>query len=361
MNINNNHISAKNRFIIVIFWSISTLFLCYLLLFCSVIIFGLNNFIKPPQDQELVNALIITLYTCIPLITAIIFKYYFKNTFWEENLIIPKNKLWFGFGLFYVIIVLIPTLIVSMAFGLVSFNQAFSPFAGTDLASLTVGNPLIDITMYIIIVPFLSFFDPGGFIRIIGEEYGWRGYLLPETIKSREVINIVAGFFFVGIVWMAFHIPFFTVLSPLYPTPEETIILLLGCFGVFIGASLTLSWSFLKTHSIIPALSLHYIWNIINPVITGNLYSNDHGVFTGSLWLINGEGLIGGIFHLLIGLMFLFLILKDKDKLLRNYDKYLNTLDQNVDSEHSFQNRARKKKRSSKRRTRDNWEKQILR
>ncbi len=33
---------------------------------------------------------------------------------------------------------------------------------------------ILDVVIYIIIVPFILIFSLGGFIRIIGEEYGWR-------------------------------------------------------------------------------------------------------------------------------------------------------------------------------------------
>ena len=92
---------------------------------------------------------------------------------------------------------------------------------------------------------------------------------------------------------------------------------------MFFGASFTLAWAYLKTHSIWPALSLHFIWNVINPLITGNVYSNQTGLFTGTLWLINGEGLIGGFFHFLVGLLFLLLIIKNKDVLLKEHLEFL--------------------------------------
>ena len=171
----------------------------------------------------------------------------------------------------------------------------------------------------------LLLFSPGGFVRVLGEEYGWRGYLLPELIKSHKYIPLIGGFFMVGFVWTLYHLPFFTVLSPEGLSSQQKLFSLVGSIGVFFGASFTLAWAYLKTHSIWPALSLHFIWNVINPLITGNVYSttNQTGLFTGTLWLINGEGLIGGFFHFLVGLFFLYLIIKNKDVLLKEHLEFL--------------------------------------
>ena len=102
--------------------------------------------------------------------------------------------------------------------------------------------------------------------------------------------------------------------------------LFLGSAGVFFGANITMVWAYLKTKNLWPALSLHYIWNLTSPVFTGNIYSqnNQLGLLNkniDSLWLVNGEGLIGGFFHFLIGIIFLFLIFRDKDKLLSDYQQ----------------------------------------
>ena len=85
-----------------------------------------------------------------------------------------------------------------------------------------------------------------------------------------------------------------------------------------------MTWAYLKTRSLWPALMLHYSWNLMAPVFTGNLYDGSLGLLNPSinnLWLINGEGLIGGTFHFLVGLVFLYLIIRDRDTLFKDYKK----------------------------------------
>jgi len=38
---------------------------------------------------------------------------------------------------------------------------------------------------------------------------------------------------------------------------------------------------------------LHYVWNLYNPVVLGNIYQNESGIISGNLMLINGEALAG--------------------------------------------------------------------
>ena len=351
--------AARNRFFLTLLWVLITLGSSYILLLISVLIFGIEDFIHPPEDLDAIIQMIITLYTLIPALIALLFMFRFKSAHYlEPGLYLPKNKIWLLFGVFYSFLVLIPTIITSTIVSDIKYNPSFQPFGDINF---TLNNAILDVTIYIIIIPFILIFSFGGFIRIIGEEYGWRGYLLPELIKSRNYLKISYGLLLAGTVWTIYHIPFFTILSPLNLNFEEMILSLLGSIGVFFGATFTLAWAYLKTHNLWPAISLHYLWNVINPQITGNVYNSSKGLFDGTLWLINGEGLIGGIFHLTVGLFFLYLIIKDKDMLLEDHDKYLKEFNKKTFSSNSTTTRKGKNLRRNGKSTRKDWEEQLLR
>ena len=351
--------AARNRFYLTLLWALITLGSSYLLLLVSVLLFGLKDFIHPPEDLTTIIQIIITLYTLIPAFIAILFMVRFNSAhFLEPGLNLPKNKTWLLFGLLYAFLVLTPTIITSSIISDVTYNFNFRPLG--DL-NFTLNNAILDVVIYVIIVPFILVFSLGGFIRIIGEEYGWRGYLLPELIKSRNYLKISYGLLLAGLIWTIYHIPFFTILSPQNLEISEMILSLLGSFGVFFGATFALAWAYLKTHNLWPALSLHYLWNIINPQITGNIYDNSKGLFDGTLWLINGEGLIGGFFHLIIGFFFLYLIIKDKDKLLEDHDRYLREFNEKYYPSASTTSKKDKEKKRTQKSKRRNWEKQIPR
>ena len=298
--------TPRNRFLLVLLWSIVTLVLSYLVLIISILIFGLDNFIDPPDNILVEYQIIITIYTIIPALNALLFMFKFRTAHYlEPGLGLPKNYIWLLFGLLYSALVLLPTIITSLVFTETSLNFNIKPL---ESLNFTTNFALVDIVFYVLIMPFVLIFSFGGFIRIIGEEYGWRGYLLPEIIKSRNYLKLIYGIFFVSLVWTIYHIPFFTFLSPQTLDLSEMLFSLFGSFGVFFGATFAMTWAYLRTHNLWPALSLHYLWNIINPQITGNIYSNTQGLLEGTLWLNNGEGLIGGFYHFIVGLFFLYLI-----------------------------------------------------
>jgi len=209
-------------------------------------------------------------------------------------------------------------------------------------------------------------FSPGGFVHVIGEEYGWRGYLLPQLLKARPWLSILWSIFAVGFVWFIYHIPFFTIFAPV-DSLYQKIFLLIGSAEVFFGANITMVWAYLKTKSLWPALSLHYIWNLISLMFNGNIYNSTNSlgllnVSNDTLWLVNGEGLISGLFHFLIGLTFFVLILKNKEKLLADYQILESQEDGNkslnsgklASNRSSFASKTNKKRnRSSKRKTRN--------
>ena len=305
-------LTPKNRFLLAIVWSIATIAFCYISLFLSLTFLGTGDI------ADLISG---DIYTFIPAIMAVLFILYFKTDVlsWKKfrN---PGNK-WLLSGIAYTVVVLSLTIITDSLFGLISVNQGFSPYTG-DFQGYTTGNQILDIASYLIFIGFLALFSPGGFVRIVGEEFGWRGYLYPELLKLHPKLSLVLSTFIVGGVWFSFHLPYFTVLAP--ATPDEIPYLILGALGVFFGANWFMIWTYLKTKSIWPAMMLHYSWNLAAPVFLGNLYDGSLGLLNKSqtnLWLVNGEGLIGGSFHLMVGLVFLFLIYRERDKLFASYQK----------------------------------------
>ena len=57
----------------------------------------------------------------------------------------------------------------------------------------------------------------------------------------------------------------------------------------------------------IPPVLLHLTWNILNPWVLGNVYTNAEGFVAGQVILISGEGLLGLVVGLvtLVGVAFL--------------------------------------------------------
>ena len=67
----------------------------------------------------------------------------------------------------------------------------------------------------------------------IGEELGWRGYLLP---RLRTFVGVTPSFWIMGTLWSLWHVPaFFDPSLPHYTMPMWLVLLTVAFFGVFMG------------------------------------------------------------------------------------------------------------------------------
>jgi len=109
----------------------------------------------------------------------------------------------------------------------------------------------------------------------LGEEIGWRGFLVPELAKQMSFtrVSLVSG-----IVWAAWHSPLLLFADYNAGTNRWYA---LGCSTVaLVSASFILAWLTLRSNSIWPAALFHASYNLFVPGIFDNLILN-----TGStLW-----------------------------------------------------------------------------
>jgi uncharacterized protein len=148
--------------------------------------------------------------------------------------------------------VLGPLLVLGAAYGVVWSTgvAAFAPPAGLDAAGWAGG--LATGLVQNLVVGTLTF--------SLGEELGWRGYLLPKLAAS---LGPRRGMLLTGLLHGAFHLPLI-VLTPFYH-PEGNRLLIVPLFLVtFTVAGLLYGWLRLTTGSVWPASLAHsahnYFW-----------------------------------------------------------------------------------------------------
>jgi membrane protease YdiL (CAAX protease family) len=93
----------------------------------------------------------------------------------------------------------------------------------------------------------------------VGEEPGWRGYLLPRLMErhSASVATLI-----LALVWAAWHIPFFT-----YRYDFAGPVTVVGFLIAMLAGALWLSFVFLSTGGSVPAVAVwHVLWNVVNLV-----------------------------------------------------------------------------------------------
>ena len=142
-----------------------------------------------------------------------------------------------------------------------------------------------------------TFLTHGIFPGELGEEMGWRGYLVRRWADRPLVAAAITM-----PVWASFHIPIiFSSTQKGHPVMNAVFLLSIAVAAVPFAA--VYRWG----RSVWPCAVLHFSWNVWNPVLLGDVYTGHPGLFGGQVRIFNGEALFGLIFN---GLIALALILK---------------------------------------------------
>lgn len=160
---------------------------------------------------------------------------------------------------------------------------------------------LMQILMGIFLSPFLNF------INCFGEEWGWRGYLLPKMLKQFKVVPTLL---ITGVIWGLWHAPL-TVMGHNYGLGYQgfpiTGIIAMCVFCIVIG--ILLSYVTIKTNSCIPAILGHGTLNGFSAVgIYFTSLENPYNVFLGPA----PTGLIGGAGFIITAAGLLYLLYKEE-------------------------------------------------
>lgn len=169
---------------------------------------------------------------------------------------------WFGYAI---------PIIYTLPVYLVVWLGGFGGFAGMDFVKRTAEqfgwsnfSPGLTLTLFLLLTATLGLV--GKTSRALGEEIGWRGFLVPELSK-------VVGFFGVGtisgLMWAVYHFPVLLFADYNAGTP---VWYGLTCFTLMVLAdSFILAWLTLRSGSLWPAAIFHgshnlFIQSIFTPL-----------------------------------------------------------------------------------------------
>jgi membrane protease YdiL (CAAX protease family) len=113
-----------------------------------------------------------------------------------------------------------------------------------------------------------------GVLFALGEEIGWRGFLVPELLRTRSFLQTSL---IVGALWAVWHFPL--IVAGDYGDPSTPLWFRLGCFLVSVLAiSVVLTWLRIRSGSVWPSTLLHgshnlFIQSLFTPLTHANARS----------------------------------------------------------------------------------------
>lgn len=160
---------------------------------------------------------------------------------------------------------------------------------------------LTQIALSLVLAPILNF------VTCLGEEIGWRGYLLPNLCKKYTPI---ISTLITGVIWGIWHAPMIAMGHNYglgYKTAPFGGILAMILFCVFVGS--LFSYLTLKTKSALPATIGHAMLNGFASIGTLFLATRNFNPFIGPIPV----GIIGGMGFIIVGALCFFQISKIKN------------------------------------------------
>jgi CAAX protease family protein len=148
----------------------------------------------------------------------------------------------------------LPVYVVVWLAGLGEFNMSILPKTAANFGWSNLP-PALTLTLFVLLTATLGMV--GKTSRALGEEIGWRGFLVPELSKvvSFPMIGLISG-----VMWAAYHYPVLLFADYNAGGPAWYG---LACFTVVvIGDSFILAWLTLRSGSLWPAAILHASHNL---------------------------------------------------------------------------------------------------
>ncbi|ALQ68835.1 CPBP family intramembrane glutamic endopeptidase [Bacillus thuringiensis] len=237
---------------------------------------------------------LIVVYMFTPAFSSILTRIILKEGFKDVSFSLGNLKIWKGIGLALLIPMIICGITYSIAWlsGIARFQY---PEGGmlepiyNILGLQYVPEPFSFIYLVVLSGVLGSLLN---LIPVMGEEMGWRGYMLTRLVDAEFSRPILIS----GLIWATWHVPI--VIAGLYVEGSSVLLSVLGIYFCIVPFSYIIAYLRLITGSVWPSVIIHTTWNAI---IQGPFARASTGYQT-EIW-IGESGLITAIIILITAII----------------------------------------------------------
>ncbi|MFJ7817241.1 type II CAAX prenyl endopeptidase Rce1 family protein [Bacillus toyonensis] len=202
---------------------------------------------------------LIVVYMFTPAISSILTRIILREGFKDVSFSLDNLKIWKGITLALIIPMIICGITYSIAW--------FSGFARFQLPQGGMLEPIYNILglqylpiplRFIFIVVLSGILGSLlNLIPVMGEEMGWRGYMLTRLVDAEFSRPILIS----GLIWATWHVPI--VIAGLYVEGTSVFLSVLGIYFCIVPFSYIKAYLRLITGSVWPSVIIHTTWNAI--------------------------------------------------------------------------------------------------
>ncbi|PEL36228.1 CPBP family intramembrane metalloprotease domain-containing protein [Bacillus toyonensis] len=202
---------------------------------------------------------LIVVYMFTPAISSILTRIILREGFKDVSFSLDNLKIWKGITLALIIPMIICGITYSIAW--------FSGFARFQLPQGGMLEPIYNILglqylpiplRFIFIVVLSGILGSLlNLIPVMGEEMGWRGYMLTRLVDAEFSRPILIS----GLIWATWHVPI--VIAGLYVEGTSVFLSVLGIYFCIVPFSYITAYLRLITGSVWPSVIIHTTWNAI--------------------------------------------------------------------------------------------------
>ncbi|MGD6892685.1 CPBP family intramembrane glutamic endopeptidase [Bacillus mobilis] len=202
---------------------------------------------------------LIVVYMFTPAFSSILTRIILKEGFKDVSFSLGNLKIWKGIGFALLIPMVICGITYSIAWlsGIVRFQH---PEGGmlepiyNILGLQYLPEPFSFIYLVVLSGILGSLLN---LIPVLGEEMGWRGYMLTRLVDAEFSRPILIS----GLIWATWHVPI--VIAGLYVEGSSVLLSVLGIYFCIVPFSYITAYLRLITGSVWPSVIIHTTWNAI--------------------------------------------------------------------------------------------------